>query len=112
MYLFSFLPSCLVLKSSLDQNSVEGWDRKFLSSTMPACWSLERNIPSILEQHFNVVPPSVLDKVQLRVILIASQSSAIKEQFLLKTIDLVTVMTKIGSFMCLCSFELPHTQRC
>lgn len=33
----------LVQKGRLDQNSVEGWLRKFLSCTMPPCWSLERN---------------------------------------------------------------------
>lgn len=68
MYLFVVFSSHLVLKSRLDQNGLEGWVRKFLSSTMPVCWSLERNKPNVLEQHFNMVNPSVLDKIQQRFI--------------------------------------------
>lgn len=51
------------MKSGLDQNSVEAWLKKFLSSTMPDCLSLERNKWNALEQHLNMVSPSVLDKI-------------------------------------------------
>lgn len=66
------------------------YGRKCLISTMPECWSLERNKPNFSKWHFHMVNPSVLDKIQFRAIWIARKRGVIKKCFLLKIVNLIT----------------------
>lgn len=66
------------------------YGRKCLISTMPECWSLERNKPNFSKWHFHMVNPSVLDKIQFRAIWIARKRGVIKKCFLLKIVNLLT----------------------